>query len=471
MHLIRLSFLSILLVLLTASPASAEKPLPVYIFPVQFQKDMVATQEQNMFEEVVTEEMGALFWMETLTTESIADELGDKLANRVKRCKNPKCAFKVLRKAKIKRVLFIRVKRLKRRTFEITSSVIGKNGKAIFKHSEIERGGQSELKYAAAGIVEQLFKKEIEAHSDRITSIVETTAVTSTDADSTIEKAAELSAEGNDEKALAQYRLAAENSPNLALPLIKIAELELKNGNTNQALDAAEKALEIETSNPQALMIKAEILIAKGLNSQAEKPLRAAISKDDKLINAYFLLAEILSENGQNGEALTLLTRADKLAPNQPEIQVNLGKIHLQLGRLNNAITALEKAVELNPDLLAAYPPLAETYEQQKQYRKAMDCFDTLFLKMPDCAACAYNLARMEEQQNSLKQAEEHYKKAIELDEYFVDAYYNLGEMLISKGKAKEAVGWLKQYVEKETRSDQSRYVRRARKLIKKHSS
>lgn len=462
--------LLLLMGIMLTSNTGAQNPEPVYIFPVQFQKEYVDQQEQTLFSEVIAEEMGSLFWMDVLTLESIAEEYSEKLANKVNKCKTPVCALGKLKSIGIDKVLFIRVTRIKRRVFEIYSSFITRGGKTLYKYVEEEHGGQSELKYAAAGIVEQLFQKEIEKHSDKITSIVETTAITSTDADSAIVKADRLSSEGNMEKALEQYKLAAKESPQLALPHIKIAEIELKLGNQVSAENAIDKALKIESSNSDALIIKAELLLERSNIGAAEKLLRAAVNKDNKKIKAYYMLGNLLVNNGKYKDALSFLERAETLDPDIAETKVNLGKIYLELHNYNKALAKLKQAIKLNTNLLAAYPPLAEVYEYQKQYNEACETYSILFEKMPDCAACAYNLGRLKEQVKAFEEAKKAYEQTIELDESFVDAYYNLGELLIAMGKPEESVGWLEKYVEYENRQDQQRYIKRAKMLIKKYS-
>ena len=466
----RIILLGLLFLLLVPGAADAGATRTIYLLPVQFMTDKVESMEQGFVEEVLVEEMGAMFWMRVITPENIASELGGAAARRLGACKTASCALTQIRSAGVDRLLVVTVTRPKRRVFQFDAAVKVAGGRTLFKHRYLERGGQTELKYAVTGVLEQLFKSEIKKNSSRVTSIVETTAVTSTEADKGIERADELADAGQYEEALILYEEAAENTTGMALPLVKAAQVLIAQQEFEAALEKARQALKIDPDDAGAHLFAGEALLALDQKKQASVELSLAVEKDPKLIKAQFLLGSILHDQGNTAEASLAFESAVNLAPESAETRVNLGLVYLRQGKLDQALEQLLEAVRMNEEVAAAYPPLAEIYEKRKQWEEAMDTYQILAEKLPYCAECFYNKARVEESGGEKNRAIDSYKKAIDNDEGMLDAYYSLGVLLFEQGSPVEGRIWLTRYIQKETRPDQKAFVKRAKQMLSRQS-
>ena len=452
--------------ILAAALCHAAATQPIYLFPIEFKADDVPDQEREWMGNVYVEEMGAFFWLKPYHEENAQAELGSA-GRKAMGCKSSACAIRALKNRGVQRIVTITVTRLKRRTYQVDAKVLNAAGRPVFQTRMIERGGASELKYGVPGLLEQLFAQELKKHSHRMTSIVETTAVTSTEADVTLDKGDEFLAKGKEEEALAAYEKAAEDSPELALPWVRKAELKLKRQKYRSALSAAEKALGIDPNNAQAHLAAGEAHQGLYKRNEAIEEFKAAVEKDEKLVKGHFLLGMVLEKMGRTAEAEAAFEKAVELAPQYPEVRVNLGLVYLKLDKKAKAQQQLAEAIRLDGELMAAYPPLAKAYEKDRKFDLAAITYERLGRKMGTCAECYYNAGRLQERTGDLDAAAKNYKGAIAADNNFLDAYFNLGAMYVKAGEGKKAVPYLKDYINKERRSDQMDFVKEAKKLLR----
>ncbi len=447
--------------------AAAEPTSTVYLFPVQFEKtERVNEQERNWIRNVFQEEMGAFFWMKPIYGENARSVLGGA-ASAVLACKNPRCAFSKLKAKGVDRLAVIRVKREGRRAYRVSAAVHGTSGgKVILSYDYLERGGPTELKYAIPGVLEQLFHKELQQHSNRVTSIVESTAVTSTGADDALDKGDKLAREGDLDSALAKYDEAASASPELSLPWVKKAELLLGQENEEEALAAAKKALSIDPKDARANLVLAQILMNRKKYRKAQAALETAIKTDGKLLKAHFLMGTLSEKSGNMKQAVRAFQKVVDMAPESPEARMNLGLILLKAKKTELAIKHLKKAIHFDENFFQAYPPLAQAHEADKAWTESAHVYEDLGNRMGKCAQCFTNAGMAYEQAGDGRNAMGAYEKAIELDENALDAYYNLGAMLHRFGDAEEARPYLEAYVERETRPEQEAFIKQARKML-----
>jgi tetratricopeptide (TPR) repeat protein len=121
-----------------------------------------------------------------------------------------------------------------------------------------------------------------------------------------------------------------------------------------------------------------------------------------------------------------------------------LGRLDYDADQYDHAILQFQKAIHLAPDMAQAYNNLGLCYHRQNRnglaaanYQKAID----LNLKSGHPDAWAHlNLAITERSLNELSEAEAHLRSAIRLDPNLAPAHFQLGNILESNRRTKDAI-------------------------------
>ncbi|PSR06502.1 MAG: hypothetical protein BRD49_00150 [Bacteroidetes bacterium SW_10_40_5] len=112
------------------------------------------------------------------------------------------------------------------------------------------------------------------------------------------------------------------------------------------------------------------------------------------------------------------------------------------------AMTAFDYAVVIRDDFAQAHSSLAQTYMTLENYPKAIEHYKS-FLKNYKPDALTYSrIGHCYKMQNRFEDAREYYKKAIEVDGEFEDAWYGMGETYQYELKYKNAIPFLEKSVE-----------------------
>lgn len=116
-----------------------------------------------------------------------------------------------------------------------------------------------------------------------------------------------------------------------------------------------------------------------------------------------------------------------KVNPNFGKAYYNIALIEAVAEQTDKAVADFEKAIELNPELTSAYTELSKQYKKQKNFSKANDVLLKYISKFGEDAkvnnSIGVNYYSLADDKNAII----YYKKAIELEPNFSDAYFNLG--------------------------------------------
>ncbi|HYK18426.1 MAG TPA: tetratricopeptide repeat protein [Bryobacteraceae bacterium] len=163
--------------------------------------------------------------------------------------------------------------------------------------------------------------------------------------------AATAQAAGKNDLARSELQKVADESPNSAQVQIRIGELERKRRNWKAAIEAFQKAHQLE---PNAKGIDALIAMVQdesGDKAAAMASYRKALaeSPDNPLImnNIAYLIAET---GGDLAEANRLATQGLRKAPKNQSMRDTLGWVELQQGNVSAALPMLSSLINENPD-------------------------------------------------------------------------------------------------------------------------
>ena len=119
----------------------------------------------------------------------------------------------------------------------------------------------------------------------------------------------------------------------------------------------------------------------------------------------------------------------EKLASRKPEIFKNTALIYVQQGKNKEAIAAIDEAKKLNPDDKSLATTEMEVYLKMNDFDTYSRLVSETLAKDPNNVDLIFNLGVISANGGKLDEAEKHYKRAIEVDPNYFNAYLNLAEL------------------------------------------
>ncbi|CAM4149644.1 tetratricopeptide repeat protein [Lacicoccus alkaliphilus] len=262
---------------------------------------------------------------------------------------------------------------------------------------------------------------------------------------------------------------------------------------TDNRLDEALSLINSSKRTPVVLMLKAEIFQQLNMNDIALKSLFEAKSMaDDPIID--FAIAELYFHDGDLSEAnrhYQLLINHGIEQVNQIDVNLRLAEINMNLLNLEDAkecfaaasdenysnddwyrealleyqlqdydeaIKLLEKVLDNEPYYMNAYILLMNIYETQHDLPGAVGIMERYLTENDSNPLAYFHLGRLHFRTNQPENALEYFKKAIELDQDYDDAYLMLFETLLKMDAAEEIDDFLGEF-DHHTLSGESLYL------------
>lgn len=182
-------------------------------------------------------------------------------------------------------------------------------------------------------------------------------------------------AEGNNQKALNEFRLAAQSFSGSPLPHIGLGDTYFASSQWQDAKRAYEQARSVGPDLWMAHRRAADIYRILGDKKKAAPAYADAVKFGDNRYETRFLRARSLVD-AENLEAAILLLEELLQEKPTPEVHVALGEAFEMQKRDVAALDNYRKAVELDPNEPVAQYRLARIYYEQREYKKAVEGFD-----------------------------------------------------------------------------------------------
>lgn len=214
---------------------------------------------------------------------------------------------------------------------------------------------------------------------------------------------------GDQDNILLTLNKASEIAPLDSRPVVKLAELSFLQGNINMANAYIDKALELNSMNPQAYYMRGIICMSRNDTVQALKQFMKARNQDDSFIDpvlqiasiyaaqrnpmakdfytlaidmapdnwgSYYDLAMYLQDNGSPEKALEIYDTLDARMPGNYQILFNKGYVNMvYLFEYDKAIENFDKALEINPKSVDALLNKGVAFEQKGNYKQARSIY------------------------------------------------------------------------------------------------
>lgn len=127
--------------------------------------------------------------------------------------------------------------------------------------------------------------------------------------------------------------------------------------------------------------------------------------------------------------------RDEKIFSKKSEIYKNIVLILIDQGKSNEAKGAIEDARKANPNDTSLMIAEADFYLKEKDYANYTRVVNEALEKDSNNVDLIFNLGVISADSNNLQDAEKHYKKAIEIDPNYFNAYLNLAELKLRADK------------------------------------
>jgi tetratricopeptide (TPR) repeat protein len=178
--------------------------------------------------------------------------------------------------------------------------------------------------------------------------------------------------------------------------------------------------------------------LKRGRYEDAIAACKRALQRDERYVPALVVMAKsyyYLKKYELSGAIIDLV---QKLDTSNAEAYNLLGFLALQRNDTISATAAFKKATESKGDYGVAWNSLAAMYLSSKNYDAALDAAQNAVRNLPNFDKAHLNLGSALRGKQQYPEAEREYRKALELNASYADAYFNLGVLYLDAPKMGE---------------------------------
>jgi len=252
------------------------------------------------------------------------------------------------------------------------------------------------------------------------------------------------------------------------------AHIYIQKGRKTKAFELLNLGTRVAPQDVDFMGALAGLCLEEGKNSEAEYLIRKWLQISPESRNAWSMLAELLRRQGKQSEAAGVYERILAKNPDDRESISRLAMVYLGEGLEKKAEGLLQRALNQRPDSRGIRLDLAYLYSRTGRENEAMEIYshygiDSLDLKglefmgassfsrgdfgnslkyfleiarrEPALARAFNNAGVVYERMGRIDEADSMYKKALELDPVYVDAFFNRGNVLSARGDLRSALG------------------------------
>ena len=201
--------------------------------------------------------------------------------------------------------------------------------------------------------------------------------------------------------------------PDMPLSLVHLAFLYNQAGDHPRAAAAIRRALALNPAADDVAALAGAYLTEAGLPDEAVRrlaPYANGAQPDADVLIAYGVA---LASIGRTGDALDVFARARTLDPSNGLPLVDAATVYLMNGERDRAAAAFTEAISVDPTLARAHNGLGVIAAERKDYPAAL----------------------------------EHWQRAVSLDPSDFRTLFNLGDLLITLGRPREARPYWERYL------------------------
>ena len=277
---------------------------------------------------------------------------------------------------------------------------------------------------------------------------------------------------GNVDQAKMALNDATTNASGFIDAQLLLAELNIRTGKIDPAIEALEGIIEKQPKTGRAYVLLGSAYLAKKEAVKATETYRQFARLDPKNAQGPFLVGIGLRAQGKNKEAREAFTEAVAIRPGFVEalaqlvaldlnekrseealarvkkeidlhpqeigLRMLLGRVYLARGEGDQAEAAFLKAIEINPQLFDPYVALGGFYAQTKRYDEALEKLEQAKNVNEKNLGVHMLIGMIHEMRKDVPQAQAAYEKVLEINPRFGPAANNLAYLYSEYGGDKE---------------------------------
>lgn len=197
-----------------------------------------------------------------------------------------------------------------------------------------------------------------------------------------------------------------------------------------EALDACNKAIEIEPENADAWYVKAEALFKLNKPKETLDACNRVIEIEPEDAGAWINKGNILGDLQRSESALMAFNVAIEIEPENASAFYGKGIVLINLKKYEDALDAYDKAIDINPAYAEAWINKGVILFDLKKYKDALEAFEKAIYVEPEMALAWLNKGNALLNLNKYRAALNAYNKAIEIDPKYSKAWVYKGTTL-----------------------------------------
>jgi len=202
-----------------------------------------------------------------------------------------------------------------------------------------------------------------------------------------------LSARGNVDEAIRDFRKALELWPNQSKDHNNLGKALVQKGRIAEAMDHFQTALRVSPEDPDTESNIGAASLQQGDADEAISHLRRAVEKWPRHAQGHINLGNALLQNREIDAAIAEYEKTLALPFDHAESHYSIGTALRQKGDVEEAIVHYRKALELRPDYANAHNNLANALRQQGRTEEAVHEYEAALKSEPDSILAGNNLA------------------------------------------------------------------------------
>jgi protein O-GlcNAc transferase len=222
--------------------------------------------------------------------------------------------------------------------------------------------------------------------------------------------------------------------------LIRAGQDEQRAGRLDRAMEQFRRAAELAPGNVEARCNLASALHRSGDLGAAAEALEAALNLAPKFALAWYHLGVIRQEQDRLDEATRCHQKAVDLDPTLAPALNDLGFVLERRKKPGEAAYWYRRAIEACSTFAAAWHNLGVIHQSQRRYDEAAECYEKACELDPNLIAAMNNLGLMRQRQHRFDEAISLLELAIARSPGLAEAHNNLGLAFLGQGRVDEAI-------------------------------
>ncbi|HWX19941.1 MAG TPA: tetratricopeptide repeat protein [Candidatus Binatia bacterium] len=252
---------------------------------------------------------------------------------------------------------------------------------------------------------------------------------------------------GHTDEAVEAFQKAVQINPKAEQAYASLGRHFYLKGHLEEAMDNYRKAIQFRPRSPYAWDGVGSVFARQRQFPQAIQAYETALRLNPDYVQARNDLAVVLDAVGRTDEAIHQYNEALRLDPTSAQAHNNLANILLVNGKVDEAVTHYRRALTINPNSTDALNNLGLVLADRKQYSEALACYGRAAELAPRDAQPRCKLGDVLTETGHVADALGQYTEAVRLQPDCAEAHYGLGASLARLGRREEALPQLAEAV------------------------